>query len=70
MTIPEERTRSILQTREFLQDLLNPREYPRVPRAVREEARRLLRHYPLTWEVERAHEAVPHLYGPALEKKG
>lgn len=70
MTTPYERTRAILQTKEFLQDLLSPRACPRVPHAVREEARRLLRHYPGAWEVELAHEAAPHLYGSALEKKG
>ena len=27
-------------------DLCNPKKYPRVPKAVREEASRLLKHYP------------------------
>lgn len=64
MTIPFERTRSILETRQFLQELTRPRETPRVPAAVREIARKLLRHYPGYPEIELAHQALPHLFGP------
>ncbi|WP_280326569.1 BPSL0761 family protein [Pseudomonas sp. BN102] len=48
MTMPRERTRSIIQTREFLVDLSSNQE---LPEAVRNEARRLLRHYPAANEV-------------------
>ena len=43
MTMPSERTRAIIQTREFLVDLSRDKT---LPEAVRTEARRLLRHYP------------------------
>jgi len=46
MTLPAERTAAVLRVGRFLMDLRNPKKYPRVPRAVREEAQRLLRHYP------------------------
>lgn len=46
MTLPDERTRAVLQVEQFLMDVCSPKKYPRVPREVREEARRLLRHYP------------------------
>lgn len=48
MTMPSERTRSIIQTREFLVDLSRDKS---LPEAVRTEARRLLRHYPAADEV-------------------
>ena len=46
MTISIERTRSVINTREFLFRLINSKETPRVPRYIRENARALLRHYP------------------------
>ena len=46
MTLPIERTNAVLRTEKFLIDLRDPKKYPRVPKAVREEAQRLLRHYP------------------------
>jgi hypothetical protein len=42
MTTPHERTRSIVQAREFLQALRGSEE---VPESVRNEAHRLLRHF-------------------------
>ena len=64
MTIPYERTRAILETRTFLQHLLDPVASPRVPRRVREAARALLLHYPDYSSIELAHKALPHLFGP------
>lgn len=46
MTLPIERKQAVLRTEQFLKDLLNPKMTPRVPRAVREQAYRCLRHYP------------------------
>lgn len=46
MTTPDERTKAVLRVERFLIDLRDPKKYPRVPKAVREEASRLLRHYP------------------------
>lgn len=43
MSMPDERTRSLLQAGAFLKELSKD---PSVPPAVREEAFRLLRHYP------------------------
>ncbi|MCY1462857.1 hypothetical protein D9M71_806720 [compost metagenome] len=48
MTMPSERTRAIIQTREFLVDLSRDKT---LPETVRTEARRLLRHYPSADEV-------------------
>ena len=52
MTLPIERTNAVLRTEQFLIDLCDPKKYPRVPRAVREEAHRLLRHYPSQYNMK------------------
>lgn len=64
MTIPFERTRSLIQTYELLKRLQDPGQTPRAPRWLREEAAVLLRHYPDYAAIEMAHKALPHLYGP------
>lgn len=51
MTLPIERTNAVLRTERFLIDLMDPKKYPRVPANVREEARRLLRHYPTKYDL-------------------
>ncbi|WP_150300639.1 BPSL0761 family protein [Pseudomonas profundi] len=48
MTMPDERTRSIIQTREFLIALHQNKS---LPESVRDQAYRLLRHYPTAEEV-------------------
>lgn len=51
MTMPSERTQAVLRVERFLLDLRNPKKYPRVPKAVREEASRLLKHYPSQFDM-------------------
>ena len=52
MTLPTERTNAVLRTENFLLDLCNPKATPRVLRAVRQEAGRLLKHYPSKYDME------------------
>lgn len=52
MTLPDEACRAVAQTRQFLLELLDREKTPRVPMAVRLQARRLLKHYPLDMEVQ------------------
>jgi len=52
MTLPIERTNAVLYTEQFLKDLMDPKKTPGVPRAVREEAQRLLRHYPSKYNMK------------------
>lgn len=61
MTIPFERTRAVIQTREFLQEL---QRTPRVLKSVRKEAHRLLRHYPNLSDLNMAHQGAPAWWGP------
>lgn len=46
MTMPSERTAAVLNTREFLLELLDPKKTPRVPLEIRKRASMLLKHYP------------------------
>ena len=64
MTTPYERTRALIETKSFLQELQDSKLTPRVPAAVREIARKLVRHYPSYSEVELAYKALPVVYGP------
>ena len=52
MTVPIERTNAVIWTEEFLVSLTDPKKTPRVPKSVRDHARRLLRHYPSKFEMD------------------
>lgn len=52
MTLPFEEKRAINYTRKFLEDLMNPKVTPRVPKDIRERAGALLRHYPYEYRVD------------------
>lgn len=56
MTMPDERTRAVCRTRDFLHRLASPYGggIKGIPKAVREEARRLARHYPAWFDLSRA----------------
>ena len=63
MTMPDERTRAVLQARAFLQELAAGEWGSALPPAVRREAHRLLRHYPNAHDLELAHLGVPGWFG-------
>lgn len=63
MTTPHQRTRSLLQTRAFLSSLVSGKSWPSVPREVKDEARRLLYHYPEWRHLSRLHEQIPEDWG-------
>ena len=58
MTLPYERTRSVVQARDFLTELSQDES---LPEEVRTEAKRLLRHYPSKDEVLRVGRLEEHL---------
>ena len=66
MTLPDERYRAVKSAQQFLARLAGG-EYPRVPKAVREEARSILRHYPLDWDLQRAAQAAPDVFQEQME---
>lgn len=53
MTLPDERLRALYQARTILEALMFPSETPRVPLKVRQWASRVLKHYPLDYELDR-----------------
>jgi hypothetical protein len=67
MTLPDERYRAVMQTMQFLADLSTPSGYKRVPKEVRAEARRLLRHYPSSWDMKRTAENCPEVFQERME---
>ena len=70
MTMPSERTRAVLQTRRFLLDL-QLGNYPRMPKVVRQEAHRLLRHFPNACDIDMARRdkfGLFEIFGPSEEK--
>jgi hypothetical protein len=66
MTLPDERYRAIIYTKNFLQDLLNPKITPKVPKNIRQRAYSLLRHFPEEFYLSMLADARPDI----LERKG
>jgi len=64
MTLPDERYRAVMQTQRFLLRLLTT---PRVPKAVKDEARACLRHYPSDWDMKRAADGAPDVFQEQME---
>ncbi|MFX1803105.1 hypothetical protein PWR66_05515 [Paraburkholderia sp. A1RO-5] len=61
MTTPHERTRAVVQTREFLEKLASGGA-PIDHQKVQDEAIRLLRHYPLDFDLEISSTALPSVW--------
>ena len=64
MTLPDERYRAVVQTKQFLLRLLTT---PRIPKAVKADARSCLRHYPSDWDMNRAASAAPEVFQERME---
>ena len=58
MTLPHERTNAVLNTEQFLLDLLDPKKTPRIPKEIRRRAGRLLKHYPSKYDMEHIDERL------------
>jgi hypothetical protein len=65
MTLPDERYQAVVQTKRFLIEILTT---PRVPKVIKEGARRCLRHYPDELDMEQAAEASPHVFAKRMEE--
>jgi hypothetical protein len=62
MTLPDERYRAVKMAESLLKDLCDPKKTPRVPKSVRARASSVLRHYPGSWDMDRAAHAVPEVF--------
>ena len=67
MTLPDERYRSVVQTRRFLFDLCNPEHTPRIPKLIRDTTRSLLRHYPDNYDMLKATQTSPDIFQERME---
>ena len=63
MTMPNERRNAVNRTRIFLLDLMDPKKTPRVPKNIRQEAYRCLKHYPGEYYMLLASEQAPTVFG-------
>ncbi len=66
MTLPDERYRSIKWAESFLQRLAGG-QIARVPKAVRDEAASILRHYPGSWDLRRIEQVCPEVIQERME---
>ena len=66
MTLPDERYRSVKWAESFLKRLAGG-EFPRTPKAVRDEARSILRHYPSEYDMNRAARGAPEVFQERME---
>ena len=64
MTLPDERYRAVVQTQRFLLEILTT---PRVPKAIKESARRCLRHYPSEYDMQIAAIGAPEVFQKQME---
>jgi hypothetical protein len=62
MTTPYERTRAVLKTRLFLQDLQSARKCPDLPQELRNQASALLRHFPDRMDLIHLYRMIPMFY--------
>jgi hypothetical protein len=68
MTLPDERYRSVMWAKRFLEDLCsNTKDYPRVPSKVRSEAYSILRHFPSEWDMTNAANHAPGVFQKEME---
>ena len=63
MTMPNERRWAVNNTRQFLVDLMDPKKTPRVPKEIRKEAYRCLKHYPGDYYMDKAAVESPEVFG-------
>ena len=50
--LPESEYHSLKETYKFLCDLIDPRKYPRIPKKIRDNAKKCLRDYPVRRTLE------------------
>ena len=68
MTLPDERYRAVAVARELLCEIANPSgRWKRVPRELRLHCIHALRHYPTSWDMDRASESSPDIFQPKMD---
>ncbi len=67
MTLPDERYRAVKMAEQLLKDLCDPSVTPRVPKIIRQRASGCLRHYPGSWDMQRAAAGAPDVFQERME---
>ncbi len=67
MTLPDERYRAVKQAEQLLKDLCDPSKTPRIPKLIRQRASGCLRHYPGSWDMQRAAAECPEVFQEHME---
>lgn len=68
MTLPDERYRSVMWAKKFLEGIAHDRKaYPRISKAVRGEAYSILRHFPSEWDMKNAVDLAPIIFQERME---
>lgn len=68
MTLPDERTNAVRNTRLFLYRLINAKDVPGIPKEIRREALALLKHFPTLLDLVHAANDAPKVFSkPDLE---
>lgn len=67
MTLPDERYRAVKMAEQLLKDLCDPSVTPKIPKVIRQRASGCLRHYPGTWDLQRAAIAAPDVFQERME---
>jgi len=67
MTLPDERYRALRAAAEFMYDLMDAKKTPRMPKAIRDRAKSVLRHYPSSWDLKMIEESAPHVIQEKME---
>lgn len=63
MTTPEERYRSIIYARQFLEALMDPRQTKKIPSEIRKSAFWRLEHFPSEFDLKLLREKCPEILG-------
>jgi len=64
MTLPDERYRAVVQHQKILAEILIT---PRVPKAIKEQARAYLRHYPNEYDMRKTAQTSPDIFAVQME---
>jgi hypothetical protein len=67
MTLPDERYRAVKWAEEFLLKLSDPKQTPRIPKEIRQQAWSILRHYPNNWDMDNAADLAPGVFQKEME---
>jgi DNA-binding protein Fis len=67
MTLPDERYRAVKWAEEFLLKLSDPKQTPRIPKEIRQQAWSILRHYPNNRDMDNAANLAPVVFQKEME---